>query len=137
MSLICGRCLCCFRLHPEVWLSIARYELSVPNGVVQARTVLKEALATLPQSIILWLELSELEEKYNGVDVACEVLRNAFEQIPSAFTFALLQRVVRRRDGKIAARKAFAETIALRHEGILGFEVSLLSFTHFSHSFTH
>lgn len=121
-----------------MWLSIARYELSVLNGAVQARSVLKEALAILPQviltnicvsndrcqSAILWLELSELEEKYNGVDAACEVLRNAFEQIPSAFTFALLQRIIRRRDGKNAARKVFTETIGMRHEGILGFEVS-------------
>jgi hypothetical protein len=72
---------------------------------------------------MLWLELSELEERFNGVDAAAEVLRNAFDQIPSAFSFALLQRVIRRRDGKSAARKVFAETIALRHEGVLGFEV--------------
>jgi hypothetical protein len=49
------RCLCCFRLHPEVWLSIARYELSVLNGVVQARLVLKEALTTLPQVIFVYV----------------------------------------------------------------------------------
>jgi hypothetical protein len=154
LRLVYDKCLCCFRLHPEVWLSMARYELTIPNGVVQARAVLKEALTTLPQvpssslhslthfspsltpqSTILWLELSELEERFNGVDAAAEVLRNAFDQVPSAFSFALLQRVIRRRDGKSAARKVFAETIALRHEGVLGFEVrDSLSF---SRSFTH
>jgi hypothetical protein len=63
MRLVYDKCLCCFRLHPEVWLSIARYELTIPNGVVQARAVLKEALTTLPQvfcSYYLSVSLTQL-----------------------------------------------------------------------------
>ena len=69
--------------------------------------------------------MAEFEEQHNSIDAAYEVLKSAFDRVPSAFTFALLQRVTRRRDGKVAARRLFSETLSMRKDGVLGCEVGM------------
>lgn len=69
--------------------------------------------------------MAEFEEQHSSIDNATNVLRTAFETVPCAFTFAALQRLIRRKDGKIAARKLFSETMAMRADGTLGYDVSI------------
>jgi len=116
------RFLACFFLHPEAWMMLSRCELTFFSAV-NARNALKEAILVIPNTPTLWLALSELEEKNGDVESAADILRLCFEQIPNSFTFSLLQKFIRRRDGKVAARKLFSDTILLRDEGVLGLEV--------------
>ncbi|CAE7811955.1 RNA14, partial [Symbiodinium microadriaticum] len=97
--------------------------LPSPDFTLQAREVLKDALDVNPQVPTLWFALAEFEELHDSLTAAVSVLRTAFEVVPCAFTFAALQRLVRRKDGKIAARKLFTETKNLRSDGTLGYEV--------------
>lgn len=128
MSMLFDQCLCCFRLHPEVWMTIAHYEYGTYHRrLPEARAVLREAIETIPDVVLLRVALAELEECHggaNGVDAAREVLRTAFEAQPSVQSFSVYQRFVRRKDGVTAARKLFSETLPLRKEGKLGYEVS-------------
>lgn len=114
------QCLCCFRLHPEVWISLARFELAQSyraqsDSVPEGRAVYQRAVVCNPRASLLRLGLSELEEGPGDDPVAAETaLREAFQQIPCGFTFALYQRFVRRVKGRLAARRLFSETAALR-----------------------
>jgi hypothetical protein len=121
LDMLFDRFLSCFSLHPEAWLMFARYQLQY-HGAEEARSTLKEAILVIPQVPTLWLELAEFEEKCGDVDSALGVLRLCFEQNPSAFSFSLLQRFVRRKEGKTAARKLFSDTLVLREGGERGGE---------------
>lgn len=130
VRLVYEQCLCCFRLHPEVWLSLARYELTRgtdSSAVTAARDVYRRAIECNPGAAVLWAGLAELEEGPAGDLAAAEaVLKQAFQQLPSGFTFALYQRLVRRVHGKAAARKLFTATGVLRSaDSKLSYEVSL------------
>jgi hypothetical protein len=121
LDMVFDRFLCCFLFHPEAWIMYSKYRL-LYYGIVEARNTMKEAVLIIPKVPCLWLAFSELEEKNGDVDSAVDILRTNFEQNPSAFTFMLLQKLIRRKDGKIAARKLFSDTIILRNDGILGLE---------------
>ncbi|CAE7535359.1 CSTF77, partial [Symbiodinium microadriaticum] len=122
LRMVFDMCLGCFYLHPEVWISLYRYVLSTA-GPADARAVLKDALAVIPQVPTPWFVMAEFEEQHGSLAAAVGVLRTAFETVPCAFTFAALQRLIRRKDGKIAARKLFSETKGLRSDNTLGYEV--------------
>lgn len=120
VRLVYDQCLCCFRLHSEVWISLARLEMTQnyraqSHSVIECRAVYWRAVACNPRSALLRLGLSELEEGPGDDPTAAETaLREAFQQIPCGFTFALYQRFVRRIKGRLAARRLFSETAALR-----------------------
>jgi hypothetical protein len=122
MNMLFDRCLCCFRYHGEVWISRSRYEQSV-TGAVEARNILREAVEVNPEQCILRVALAELEEQCGNLEAAHAVYRSAFDSYPTPYIFAVFQRFLRRRNGKIAARNLFAETAQLRLSGLLGHEV--------------
>jgi hypothetical protein len=134
------RALCCHRHHPEVWLSLARFELNAGptstsdstssktagsdgGNILEAKSVLREALGCNPHVACLRVALAELEEECGDLEAAKETLRAAFAAMPSGFTFSVLQRFVRRTEGIVAARKCFSDTISLRCDGTLDHEV--------------
>jgi hypothetical protein len=126
MKFVYGQCICAFFFNPEVWMSFAQYLLH-SKGVSDARAVYREAIDAIPNIVSLRIALAELEEAHGSKDNARLTLRNAFEKLPSAFTFASLQRFVRRKDGTSAARKVFSETMPLRKNPTkesLGLEVN-------------
>jgi tetratricopeptide (TPR) repeat protein len=136
MRAIFDRVLCCHRHHPEVWLSLARFELSAasdatPAGATkqdagstgEAKAILREALGCNPQVASLRVALAELEEESGDLEAAKDTLRTAFNAMPSGFTFSVLQRLVRRTEGIVAARRCFSDTMSLRCDGSLDHEV--------------
>ena len=149
VRMVFEQCLCCFRYNPEVWLSLAHFEREqgLPptssggtqneneqekekqdkeeQSVVQARNVYLEAIDANPTVTLLRAALSELEEAAGNLETAKEVLRVTFEQTPCGFTFALLQRFIRRNLGIGAARRLFTETLLIRTTNPkIGLEVS-------------
>eukprot|EP01041_Mallomonas_annulata_P001032 gene1032-2022_t len=120
--LVYDQCISCMRLHPEIWISLAKYQQE-NTSIIAARSVYKEAIEIIPDVAILRLGLAELEENQGNLEVSRDVLRQAFLELPSAFTFATLQRFIRRVDGKAGARKCFSETLPLRRDGTLNYEV--------------
>jgi hypothetical protein len=130
MHLIYDQCLCCLLFYPEIWMSLAKFELGQkPSCVSDARVVLRESIEVIPESALLRVTLAELEEMHGGMkglDTAREVLKFAFESIPCPFTFAAFQRFVRRVDGITAARKLFSETLPLRAHKIFGYELFMV-----------
>ena len=126
MLLVYDQCLCCLRHHPEVWLGLARYQLKA-SGVSEARIVYKEAIEVIPTVYMLRLALAELEECQGNIDSARDILRLAFQQLPSAWSFSIYQRFVRRHDGLTSARRCFSDTFPLRVDKSLGYEVCELS----------
>lgn len=121
MDMIFDRFLSCFFLHPEAWMMFSKYQLQF-YGTAEARNVLKEAILVIPKVPTLWLELAELEESCGDTDSALDILRLCFEQNPSPFTFSILQKFIRRKEGKFAARQLFSDTFVLREEGVLGLD---------------
>ena len=101
----------------------ARFEMYFCNNSMQARTVYRNAIDTIPSIAYLRIALSELEESQKKVSDAKETLRLAFEKIPSGLTFAVYQRFLRRYEGMDEARKLFSETHFLRSDHTLGMEV--------------
>lgn len=95
--------------------------------------MLLQAVETLPTVAGLRIALAELEEQYgagSGQGLAVEgargVYREAFESLPSAYTFAAYQRFVRRVDGIIAGRRLFSDTWKMRQDKKLGVEVRVI-----------
>lgn len=138
MRCIYGRALCCHRHNAEVWLSYARYESQLvnlwdgssstgtsPEATKRSKALLQEAIECNSGVSILRIALAELEETNSNPTVARETLRSAFVENPNPFTFSVLQRHIRRLEGKTAARLFFSETMPARLDGILNFEVSL------------
>jgi hypothetical protein len=123
VRMIFDQCLCCLMYHPEVWLSYSRFEAQQNAGIIEARTILRDSISIIPKASFLRIALAELEEQQGNFDAAREVLRSAFQSLPSGFTFSVLQRFIRRRDGMHAARKCFSETAQLRRDKKLGSEV--------------
>ena len=115
MKMIYEQCLCCMLFHPEVWMGYARLQQEA-GGSVEGKQVYREAIEIVPDVVTLRVALAELEEAEGNKDVAKAVLKAAFEKLPSAFTFAALQRFVRRKEGMTAARKVFSETLPLRRD---------------------
>lgn len=122
-------------------MALARFELSagsgsntdavrVPGteagGLAEAKAVLREALDCNAQVASLRIALAELEEEGGDVDAAKDTLRAAFAAMPSGFTFSVMQRLVRRTEGIVAARKCFSDTMSLRCDGSLDHEVYCL-----------
>ena len=105
------RCLCCFRHHPEVWVSLAQFEQR-SRGVSEARGVFREAMEVLPGSEMLRVANADLEEEYGALENAKELLRTAFAAAPASFIFAAYQSFLRRNEGVAAARRAFCEYVA-------------------------
>jgi tetratricopeptide (TPR) repeat protein len=124
--MIYEQCLSCFTRHPEIWISFANYELEV-SGILAARAIYHEAIDMIPKSALLRFAYAEIEEKQGNYDQAEQVIRAAFTNIPSGFTFSVLQRYIRRRDGKQAARKLFSDTYVLRQDKNLAFEVRAIA----------
>lgn len=144
------QCLCCFRYNPEIWMCLARFEryfiVSAATGgsdddndsnnsspTERARQIYLEAIEANPEVMILRTGLAELEELNGDEDdrevretAAQKVLMEAFQYYPSGFSFASLQRFIRRRWGILAARKLFTETWDLRQNNPqIGLEVSV------------
>ena len=111
MLMLYDRCLCCFRQHPEVWISLAQYEQRT-RGVSEARVVFREAMEVLPGSETLRVANADMEEQHGTLDNAKEILKTAFASLPSSFIFAAYQAFLRRNEGVAAARRAFSEYIA-------------------------
>lgn len=106
----------------------ARYEQTAsPPRILEARQLLREGINSAPTVASLRFALAELEETLaGGVEAAKDVLRTAFESIPCALTFSVLQRFIRRKEGVAAARKLFSDTAPLRTNQTLGYEVPIL-----------
>lgn len=141
MQMLYDQCLCCMRFHPEVWLSLAWFHASVggggvgartsaiggkSSGIVEARAVLNEAIETIPASALLRVSFSEIEEQHGSIDNARKILNVAFDHMPNGFVFAVRQRFIRRRDGLVAGRKCFSDTLSMRLDKKIGFEVRML-----------
>ena len=130
MRMIYDQCLCCLRLHPEVWMGLARFEASQTTGVDvsvnEARNVYREAIDIIPNVAFLHIAYAEFEEINNNIDTAREILKLFFDKMPSAFTFAVYQRFIRRHDGLLAARKLFNDTLPQRLDNNFGFEIYLV-----------
>lgn len=124
IRMIYEQCLSCFTRHPEVWISFANFEFEA-SGIMAARAIYREAVEMAPKSALLRLAHAEVEEKHGNYELAEELIRGAFINIPSGFTFSVLQRYIRRRDGKLPARKVFSDTLGLRQEKNLAFEVQI------------
>lgn len=125
MQMVYEQCLCCMRFHPEVWLSLAKFKIQGGRSCIDdARLVFEEAIETLPNVAFLRVAYSELEEHYGSNDKARDILAAAFAQLPSGLTFSVLQRFIRRRDGIVAARKFFSDTLPMRLDKKLGYEVN-------------
>jgi hypothetical protein len=122
IEMIYDQCLCCFSLHPEIWMGLARFHNQY-SGLSEARNVYREAIEALPDSLFLRISFSELEESCKNIELAKEILYNAFDKIPCSLTFSVLQRFIRRNDGVMTARKLFSDTLSLRNEYNLGLEV--------------
>lgn len=130
MRMIYDQCLCCLRLHAEVWMGLARFEASQTSGVDdsinEARNVYREAIEIIPNVAFLHVSYAEFEEINNNIDTARDILKSFFDKMPSAFTFAVYQRFVRRHDGLLAARKLFNDTLPQRLDNNFGFEIYLV-----------
>lgn len=147
IRMIYDQFLCCFRYNAEVWLSLVQFVLQQTDkkvAVCEAREIYKQGIDCNPGVSLLRIGLAELEEvgvdsqlldgnkeqvEFSTGDVVAaeETLREAFLNQPGGFTFAVYQRFVRRRSGKLAARKLFGSTLSLRNENPkVGFEVSIV-----------
>lgn len=126
--MIYDQCISCFLRHPEIWINLANFELE-SSGPSEARAIFREAIEHIPKIVMLRLAFAEFEEKLGNNDAVYDILMKAFHQIPCGFTFSVLQRFIRRREGVSAARKLFSETYLLRQDKALAFEVSILSHT--------
>ena len=127
MKMIYEQCLCCLLFHPEVWMGYARLQQE-SEGAAIARQVYQEAIEIVPDIVALRVALAELEEAEGNNDAAKAALKAAFDKLPSAFTFATLQRFVRRKETIAAARKIFTDTLLLRRDPAnetLGLELCL------------
>lgn len=130
-----SRCLCCFRFHPEVWLSFAQLEFNEFGSANESRIILLQAVEAMPEVAVLRIALAEYEERLGGEAVhgsaaqglssARGILKTAFDNLPSAYTFSVYQRFIRRCDGKQAARRVFTDTFRLRQERRLGLDIFL------------
>ncbi|KAJ1425454.1 hypothetical protein B484DRAFT_420154 [Ochromonadaceae sp. CCMP2298] len=139
VRMVFEQCLCCFRYNSEIWLSYARFEAeggegdgvpaTAPDPVAMAalaRAIYLEAVDANPRVTMLRVGLAELEEGAGSLEAAKEVLRVSFEQLPSAFTFSLYQKLIRRTLGIAAARRLYSETLSMRKaDPQLGVEISL------------
>jgi hypothetical protein len=128
MKLVFEQSLCCLLHHPEIWMTYAKFQQQAA-GANEARNVYREAIEIIPDVVALRLALAELEEAEGSRDASRSVLRTAFEKIPCAFTFAALQRFMRRTEGMTAARKLFGTTLPTRMDPskeALGLEVRIL-----------
>ena len=128
MTLVFEQCLCCFRHHPEVWLSYCKYTRSYLKelhhaNVLILRGMYREAIGTIPYCALLRIAWAEMEEEAGNMEISRDILRVCYEFVPSALTFSVLQRHIRRKEGKTAARKCFSETLPLRLERKLPIEV--------------
>ncbi len=103
MLMLFDQCLCCFLFHPEVWISLAKFT----TGYTEISAVYKSAIEIIPNSVYLRIALSEHEEINNKLNDAKETLKVAFEKMPSAVTFSVYQKFVRRHESIDAARKLF------------------------------
>ena len=130
------RCLCCFRFHPEVWLSFAQLEYNEFGSASEARAILLQAVDAMPEVAVLRIALAEFEERLGaeavqggsaaqGLLSARNVLKTAFDTLPSAYTFSVFQRFVRRCEGLQAARRVFTDTWRLRQDRRLGLDIFL------------
>jgi len=128
VTLAFEQCLCHFRHYPEVWLAYARFvwdgqrEAQSAGGassVLVVRAIYREGISILPYCALLRVAWAELEEEHGNVEIARDILKQCYESVPGALSFSALQRFVRKKDGKSAARKCFSETLPLRLVGKL------------------
>lgn len=92
-------------------------------GVSAARQVYREAITSLPNIAMLRIAYAEFEEQYGSSGLVPVILKSAYEAIPSLLTFSAWQRCIRRKEGKIPARKCFSDTFPLRNNLTFGPEV--------------
>jgi len=126
LQMVYDQCLCCLRFHPEIWLSLAKFKIKEGGGLkgmAAARTVMNEAISVLPGVALLRVAYSEFEEQWGSPDTARKILDEAFAQLPCGLLFAVKQRFIRRRDGIVAARQFFSDTLPMRLDKKLGYEV--------------
>eukprot|EP00953_Heterococcus_sp_UTEX-ZZ885_P016425 9235-Heterococcus_DN1.PRE.2 len=65
------QCLSCFRLHPEIWHDLARFEaLMGGDDITIANSVYKQAIEVLPQCELLRIGLADLEESRSNTKAA-------------------------------------------------------------------
>lgn len=109
MEMVFDQCLCCFLYHPEVWICLAKFTAGYP----EVSAVYKNAIDIIPNSAYLRIALAEHEEINNKLNDAKETLKVAFEKLPSAVTFSVYQKFVRRHESIDAARKLFRYVLCL------------------------
>jgi hypothetical protein len=121
MLMVFDQALCTMRFYPEVWLGVAQFVASGEEvgSVAEARDLLAEACRIIPTCSLLCVAAAELEEREGNIDETRIILKNMFKSQPSAFSFAVLQRFVRRVDGLKAARQLFTSTAAARKDTAL------------------
>lgn len=125
MQMIYEQFLCCFRHHTEAWMSYINFVCSF-SGDVNYRELYKEAMSANPTTALLRVAAAEKEELMGDIEAAKGILSQAYEEIPSGFTFSILQRLVRRTEGVKAARKLFSDSYPTRLKSPkLGIEVSM------------
>jgi hypothetical protein len=110
LLMLYDQCLCCFRHHAEVWVSLAQLEMT-SSGATAARTIFREGIEVVPSSALLRIAFAEMEEQFGTLDTARDVLDASFQAVPSALMFSAYQRFLRRNDGVNAARRIFSEYI--------------------------
>ena len=103
------------RLYPEVWICYADFML-LAFGSHIAREIYREAIQVLPDVIGLRMAFAELEESISNAVAAKDILKQAYIDSPCSFTFSLWQRLVRRLDGTLEARRCFSETYFQRRQ---------------------
>lgn len=113
MIMIFDQSLCVLQHFAEIWLSYSDY-LSKIKGADSAKTLLQEAVVILPQVASISIAIAELDEREGQIDAARTILNQLFTSQPSAFSFSVLQRFIRRVDGIDAARKLFESTHTAR-----------------------
>lgn len=126
LQMVYEQCLCCLRFHPEIWLSLAKFKIKEGGGLkgmAAARKVMNEAVTVLPGVALLRVAYAEFEEQWGSPDTARKILDEAFTQLPCGLLFAVKQRFIRRRDGIVAARQFFSDTLPMRLDKKLGYEV--------------
>ena len=137
MTFLYQQAISTLRYHPEVWLAHADYVLD-HEGFEKSMTILETSIWNIPGSVVLRLQIAELEERFatNVESTSVKVggkrkhdiqgeeekrfsflvsrLRTTFFDLPNPFTFSLWQRAARQEGGIRAGRDCFNETLSLR-----------------------
>lgn len=102
---------CAFTYHPEVWHMWSMWEETTgQGGIERAIVVLELAQFHIPDCTLLALTQAQTVELRTDQPKQClEVMKTFLERAPNSLAFAAYQQMVRRYEGKNAARAVFAK----------------------------